>query len=156
MPKSFAGIFLGIVFTSTITLLPHHDVIHDPKYWYESIYVLAIGYPAAASGYIAYSFYYLLNIDLGEPWRMTMYLFLTGMFSAVVCICTCYFVLSKYLGYPYPIPLQGYMIGNVIWSTMIITSWFVFPYRWRKNVTIRNRMKYCILLAYIASFIEIS
>ena len=154
--KSFAGILLGILFTSTITLLPHHDVIDDPKYWYESIYVLAIGFPAAASGYMAYNFFYLLNIDLGEPWRMTTYLFLSGMFTAVICVSTCYILWSKYLGYPYPIPFQGYMIGNVIWSTMIITSWFLFPNHWRQNVTIRNRIKYCILLAYVASFIEIS
>ena len=156
MLKSFAGILLGILFTSTITLLPQHDVIDEPKYWYESMSVLAFGFPAAACGYIAFSFFYLLNFEISKPWKMTLYLFVTGMSTAVICVSACYLVWSKYLEYPYPMPLQGYLIGNVIWSAMIITSWFLFPADWRRNITIRTRMKYCILLAYVVSLIEIS
>ena len=76
MLKSFAGVLLGIAVTSSITLLPQHNVIEKPKYWYESMYGLAIGYPAAASGYIAYTFFYLLNMQHGVPWKMALCIFL--------------------------------------------------------------------------------
>ena len=154
--KSFAGVLLGIAFTSSITLLPQHNVIEKPEYWYESMYCLAIGFPASASGYVAYSFFYLLNMEHGVPGKMALCMFLTGMITSVICICVCYVLWSKYLQYSIPIPFQGYLIGNVTWSAMIISSWFLFPPKWRQNLTIRRKLKYCILLAYVASFIEIS
>ena len=39
---SFAGVFFGLLFTSTITLWPQHNVIKNPKYWYESVVPLGI------------------------------------------------------------------------------------------------------------------
>ena len=156
MLKSFAGVLLGIAFTSTVTLLPQHDVIEQPEYWYESIITLAIGFPAASSGYIAYSYIYILNMKFSEPWKMTLSIFFVGMFTAVILAGICYLVWSKYLMYSYPIPFQGYLIGNVTWSAMILSSWYSFPSHWRNNVTIKHRLQYCILMAYVASFIEIS
>ena len=39
---------------------------------------------------------------------------------------------------------------------MTIASWFLCPLKWRRNEVIRRRLRYCILLFYVMSFIEIS
>ena len=153
---SFAGILLGLLFTSTVTLLPQHNVIEHPEYWYESIITPATGFPAAAAGYIAYNYFYCLNMSVEKPWRMILSIFLAGMLTSALLNCISYAVWSKYLLYPYPMPFQGYLVGNVSWSAMIVTSWFMCPLKWRENILVRKRLRYCILLFYVMSFIEIS
>ena len=150
---SFAGIILGIIFTSTVTLLPQHNVIENPEYWYESIVAPATGFPAAAAGYISYNYFYCLNMSVEKPWRMVLSIFLVGMLTSVVLSCISYLVWSRYLLYPYPMPFQGYVVANVSWSAMLVTSWFMFPLKWRQNMGTRKRLRYCILLFYVMSFI---
>ena len=153
---SFSGVLLGIVLTSTVTLLPQHNVINNPEYWYESMITLAIGFPAAASGYIAYNYFYCLNMSVKEPWKIIISIFIVGMLTSVILSSTCYLVWSRYFLFPYPIPFQGYLVGNGSWSAMTIASWFLCPSNWRKNVVTKIRLRYCILLSYVMSFIEIS
>ena len=52
---SFTGILLSMLFTTTMTHWPQHDVIEDPKYWYECMLVIATGYAPIASANIVFS-----------------------------------------------------------------------------------------------------
>ena len=87
---SFAGIILGVLFTSTTTLWPQHNIIKHPEYWYEPIIPLVTGYPAAASGYIAYNYFYCLDLRLDNPWKILLSIYLVGMATSFILSCSCY------------------------------------------------------------------
>ena len=134
----------GVVSTTPYTLLPYHDLVLYPSYWYEILFpgTLIDTINFTSSWLFAASY---MNLEYLSPARNATYICLVGIPSSLFFLLTSYYVWTNVLSYHYPIPLLGSVFTFLRKSFSIIVMWFYLPIEWRKNNNIKNRMKYWIL-----------
>jgi hypothetical protein len=133
-------IFIILVSTSPLTLVPMHNIFDYPSYWYETpLQSMAMYLGFEVSNIMCCS--YFMNIGYI---KMVRHFFIVGIgvfLGTAILYPTGYIIWTQTLEYPYPIPwtgaIYGYSILAIIW-TMI---WLRFPTGWRKNAEFRKRFK---------------
>ena len=105
--KSFTGILLSALFATTMTIWPQHNIIKDPKYWYEAMLVIATGYAPIAAANIVFSCFYCMGIEPIRTIKPFLFVYLTGVITTAFLSCFLYVVWVYLVKYPYPMPFQG-------------------------------------------------
>ena len=154
--KSFTGILLSALFATTMTIWPQHNIINDPKYWYEAMLVIATGYAPIAAANIVFSCFYCMGIEPIRTIKPFLFVYLTGVITTAFLSCFLYVVWVYLVKYPYPMPFQGYLVGFSTWHMMTISLWFQIPFEWRQSPEVRRRSKFAILLLLVISITELS
>ena len=149
------GILLSVFFAITMTLWPQHNIIDDPKYWYECMLVIATGYTPIAAGTIVFSCFYSLGTELRKTLKSLLLVYLSGVTTTILLSCFLYVIWVHALDKLYPMPFQGYLVGFCTWHTMTISLWFQIPIQWRNNPELRKRSKFVILLLLVISVTEL-
>ena len=137
----FSSLVITLLTTSQFTLIPAHNVIHYPSYWYEfPLQSLVFGFSIAAVTLIQCS--YWLNIRYIKNIRTYLKMCLAGMVVLAIVSSSGYIIWTYVLQYRYPIPFVGYMFGYCNIITFYVTLWFQFPANWRRNTGFLKRLKY--------------
>ena len=115
---------LGIVATCVIqtswnTLIPRHNSIVYPGYWYETIIAISFGVHVQGTVSTIMRCYIFFNLKSLISIKLMLKLFLKLVASMTVPYCFCYILWSVYLGYNHPMPF------NVIGCALFI-NWPVF------------------------------
>ena len=125
---------LCILWSVPSTLVPHHNVIKLPFYWWE---------PLIFGGYILNALYETLYTILESKlvfgfsflnsfWPMFKLWAITYLATAIPHSLS-YFLWSSYLGFNHPVPMLGLML-YICWNVAhYIAIWFLFPYHVRKE-----------------------
>lgn len=136
-----ASIVGPVASTIVYTLIPCHNVISFPEYWYELPLQGAFSLGPIWCCYIIYLCSSYMNIryirTMQNFWRMWFITGATTFFSVLIS----YLIWVYALHYRYPVPLTGYLIilsGLMISS--LVTLWNMFPQKWRKNEEFRQRL----------------
>ena len=145
------AILFSLVATIPFSVVPIHNVFLEPSYWFESplqamaITILwAIYHPTVAG--------YYMNIGyIKKARRILEFLFLWA-FVVFFVESAAYFIWTHRMGYQYPIPFSGYLTSYISLGTQLVTMYFAFPVRWRKDKAFQKRFKY-FLLTYLFSAI---
>lgn len=156
LPHGFIGILLSTFFSITMTLWPQHNVIEDPKYWYECMLVIATGYAPIAAANIVFSSFYCMGLELKRVIKPLLFVYISGATVTILLSCLLYVIWVFAVDSIYPMPFQGYIVGFFTWHLMTISLWFQIPNTWRKNNLVRKRFKYAILLLFVISATEVA
>ena len=141
----FFGILLSFISTISYTLIPVHNLIENPQYWYE------LPLQETFSLLPLYAAWYVLNcsnwLNVSYIKKMRYFFILWGVFvvGTFIGFSTGYAIWTYALHFRYPIPLNSYAVKGVQGIVVLVLLWFLFPREWRKNNEFRKRLKYLIL-----------
>ena len=133
---------IGCLFSfSTITLVPYHNVIEFPEYWYEVMFPGCFGFCVPLVYYSIIKCSIIMDFpDLLVP-TTTISIFLTTMITAMLTVVVSYLVWTLYLGYNCPLPFIVYIAGYLAWVQLMLRIWYKFPKHMRKDTVSLERLK---------------
>ena len=121
-----------IFFTSLLLLIPQHNAIEQPKFWYEVILIFMLGFPF----HLVFSTLQICVIVFKIPslvsFQTILRLFFSCLLGFVVPYCTCYFIWTLCLGYNHPLPFIGFSVYP-LWIIFMGRLWFEFPVTFRSH-----------------------
>lgn len=142
---------VGFSSTLVLTLIPAHNLIQNPDYWYEillhAVYICLWFVPMMCIQ--AASFLSSKRILFKEN-----VLFIGAVVLAMIVsgLLTSYNIWSKIMNYQFPIPFLGVISAMNLMFIFPLIIWLRFPHEWRKNTKIRKRIKFFSLhIVYMAT-----
>jgi hypothetical protein len=136
----FCSIVLSLVPSFSFILIPVHNVILQPDYWYElPLQHIGDGIVLAAFAVIHSS--YWMNIGYIKKVRYFLILSFTMVANNFLLYSSGYIIWTCVLGYSFPIPFIGTIVVQIALITTYTVFWFQFPIAWRKNDECRKRLK---------------
>ena len=142
---TFSGLAGCLISNSFLTLLPVHDVFLYPEYWYEfPLQVAAALLPNWAAMVILRCRHYM-NIDSIKSIRNFFTMFITSVVIVLLVYAAEFTIWSIVLDFPYPVPLNGYVLAATGMMVFFTTLWYRFPLNWRKNKLFRKRLAFFII-----------
>ena len=140
---ALAVLSVTVVFAS-ITLIPIHNVINQPEFWYE-----------AALNWLAYIFLavyfkmYLCSVVMEYPEimkpKVLINLLLTAWIATVIIYALQYLIWTVYLGFYQPVPQGGALNGTGMLWLIGLTFYFQSPKHLRSDPKFRKRLIWFIL-----------
>ena len=146
----FLLIGIGIILMSQTSivipaLIPMHDILHRPEYWYE-IFLHAFFVCTYTVLYFSFLIVYWMNNT--QPIRPKFLTFrcLIGNIQFACILFSSHWIWTEVLDFNYPIPQQGLLIIGTLEVTIFTSVWYSFPVEWRQDKEFGQKMKYCIYL----------
>lgn len=154
---TFGIAIIGFMATLSFSLIPAHDLIQSPEFWYEILF---------HGGYntiLGWSFRSMevdkfLNIQYFQQWRKMMSIVLIGVIIQLIFLVTAYYIWTSIYDFQFPIPFLGLLSTYGMNIVYFIVCWISFPKKWRKNSNFRKRYVYFVVyqvLSIIATFLYI-
>ena len=149
------AIVLSNLLCSIITVVPIHNVILEPFYWYEIVLQTAFGFVFACAAYMLLNCSYWMNINRIRKIDkfLKFYIFLCIVFSATGIIII--LVWRDILGFIHPMPFSGIIILNIAIVLSFVGLWYLLPNSWRKNSEIWRSFKFFCLAIITNLFITL-
>ena len=137
-------ILITLVATIPFTLIPVHNVILCPQYWYEfPLQTILIHCFACAFAILNCS--YWMNINYIKKFRYILIMSFTDCTLIFLLFMTGYMIWTHVYNYNYPVPFIGFMVSYPVMVIIYAIIWFLFPSDWRKNYQFRKRLKFFLL-----------
>ena len=156
----FYGILALVICTMacfTITLLPAHNAITNPEYWYEIVFSLSlwllfngITHAIVAEG--------ILNPFNQKLATVIINLLIPFVITGILGICLLHLIWSTFLGYFEPFPCRWWLIAYLCLLVLFIRLWNEFPRQRRRNPTFRNQCKnyICLVLWILVMTVQLN
>ena len=138
------GVIVPVVSSMCYTLIPVHNLFDTPTYWYEFPLQILGAVILNWAGMVLFKCSFYMDVIYIRDKKHVLVMFCVGGTVLMATYLMEYIIWTLYLDYPFPVPLNGYIIGVVIWTTFDICLWFQFPLEWRKNKQFRKRLMYAI------------
>lgn len=136
---------ITLILTLPFSLIPVHNVIETPAYWYE--YMLqTIPYMIQLASFILFNCSFWMNNNYIKEGRHFLFMIFIGLIVMCISFPGTYIIWSKVLHFQHPIPFYGYIVCYIEISFNYIILWYRFPHEWRKDEAFRKRLK-CFLIA---------
>ena len=134
---------ISLCFSSflSLTLVPYHNVILFPYYWYESILPNIFGSVPCCLGLFIVQIQMILEYHEATSRAFILKLFLTWTIFLILSHCLGHILWTAYLGYVSPIPFSLVIDFNFGFVTSCIVIWHLFPENMRCNSIFRSRLK---------------
>ena len=100
----FTFLVICIAYNCLLLIIPQHDVIKEPKYWYELMFIYTSAIPMYGVLGTLQECYIYFGIDSMLTASTSVRLFLASAIGFVVPYCLYYLVWMIWLGYNPPIP----------------------------------------------------
>ena len=138
------GIVTSFLATSIYILIPVHDVIRNPDYWYEImlqtsviLVVMGIFFVVNCSEW--------MNIDRIKTIKNVVIVSIVLVTVYIGLWCLSYIIWTHGLNYQWPIPFVAYLVTY----TAIFYGWIAlfccFPKAWRKHKLFNKRIKFFLI-----------
>ena len=138
---TFGIVFLAPLSTLPMTLVPVHDLVKCPEYWYESLYHATLTTFGTCCLNCCLTGYFL-NIHYTLKLKNIANITFIAILLVNSIILASYYTWTAALEYQYPIPFLGIALFCLMTFPFLIMIWFNFPKEWRLDNELRNRMKY--------------
>ena len=130
----------------TITLLPAHNAITNPEYWYEIIFSLSswclfngITHIIAAKS--------IINPFNKTLMSVIIYLLVPFTLTGILAVGFIHLIWSLLLGYFEPFPFRWWLIAYFCIMVFFIRMWYEIPRQKREDTTFRKHCKAYIYLS---------
>ena len=153
---SLSSIFLCIILTGFVTIIPVHDVLDKSRdmsqYWWESM-IQAVSYFASCCVYMLLNCSYWTNISLIRTFKNFFIFFgWTALVSSILIVgFNIYWIYGMNLRFP--APFMGMLLAYPCINLAFIPLWLTFPKHWRKEKDIRQKFQYFIFSIWVNMFI---
>ena len=155
--KASSGLLILIfaVLNSTIiTVLPQHNVILNPQYWYEPLFPICLGYILIGSIGKNVQCYMVMNIINIISSKSLIVIYLASVFGCSVTYVTIYILWVYGLGQCHPMPFVGHCCTLAMWISNNIALWLLLSTKTGANNNLtQKRIWIYISLAPIILFI---
>ena len=148
---AFLGILTSITATSFFTLIPAHNVIEDPSYWFEFIILFCCPFLIVLAVGTKHDFFWCTNLKLFMKTRFIIELWIAMVTISVIAFGAITFVWVYILGYQNPVPFQGYLLFFCALAGSLMTIWYRLPQEWRDKKHIRKRFLFYLIHLLYAS-----
>ena len=128
-----------ILLSSPVTLIPQHDSIQFPNYWYEILMTFSVTYSIHWTLLTIMDNKMVLKINELSSTKRRFFLFLCPTLAFTMIICGLYPYWTYYLGYNYPMPFANF-ISDCMVFIFVISLWFQFPKQMRADQESRKRL----------------
>ena len=136
-----------ILFSAPIILIPQHDTILYPEYWYEGMINFNLTYPLHWICIIYMNNKLVLRLESLNTLKSFVLLYVLTVLSVDITYTTTYLVWTLALGLNWPMPFLG-MVSYVGILVFLIALWFQFPQDMRLDKEGRKRIKAFLLLGF--------
>ena len=156
-PKYALFAFIGIIPALTskwiYTLIPVHNVIENPNYWYELPLQLMIGYLVIWATYGTFACSYFMNIKYIRKLRHVLVLWFILASLTIIFFGTLFLVWEDLMQLRYPVPLMGYIYLLISILGIIVAIIFRFPWSWLKHEKFRKRLVWFSVAFFLAQLL---
>ena len=150
------GIILaGFPATFLYTLVPAHNLITNPEFWWEILLHGTVLHTLRSIAFSAISSWFINISQLRKPQTLAI----SCLFSNLVTtswLAIGYYVWTHIFHHQYPIPFIGYSIYGIEIVTILVVFFFKCPKSWRQNHAFKNRMKYFLILIQYLIVLDIA
>ena len=131
-----------------VILIPQHNVIKYPEYWYELVFISLVGYWCFLIINMTLVCAKVLHYPEFKSPKVMLDLFWTTCTAHISIYYCIYVIWAQYFEYNHPMPFSGYITSYLVHSIIIIRLWYKFPNLVRINPLFRRRLKayicYCV------------
>ena len=120
----FCGIFLACIGTSLLTLIPGHDILKEPQYWYEFMIFGATGWAITGTVSVNLHFHYWANISHTQNWLSFIYLIGIAIIFFALVNSSLNFIWTYSLGLFAPVPFNYYITATVVGLVLFASVFF--------------------------------
>ena len=146
------GILIPFSYLCYLTLIPVHDLLRYPEYWYEQ-FLTPVGIIPTFAACILINCSFLMNIKRIKNLKN----FGIGLFAGILSFGAMggFMELWATSGYYKPVPFSGFLGGYSIAMGNYISVWFSFPKNWRNNFAFRKRLQYFLVAFAISNILTV-
>ena len=150
---SLGSVVFGIISTFPLSLIPAHDLLQYPEFWYELLFHQ--GWACVWT----YCFRLLecasyLNFPYIQLRNNVMSICLSGVFVGTVLVIAAYHIWTHTFKYIFPIPWFGFAFTWTNAFIFFIVLWLSIPAELKEKQNLKERMAYFVLQS-IVNFIAI-
>lgn len=149
----FGSIIVVILPSFVFTLIPAHNVIIEPSYWYETPFQAAFSFPPFYVGNTLFLMSSYINVEFIKSHRHFQKIITILIFSVFAMFTVFNIAWTKICKYNLPIPFCGYIFSILIVTEVVLTIWYLFPRQWRKDKEFRNRLKATVTAVILNQFV---
>lgn len=123
----FVILSMSILWSTPATVIPAHNAIQFPEYWWEVLVTGSFTIALYLAGYTVLDWQVLYNLSYYQLRFPFVGLFVNALVSLAGSWFICYMIWTPWLGYNNPMPFVGmicYVISNL---SHFVTIWFLFP-----------------------------
>ena len=130
---------------SVVALLPSHNVMKNPEFWYEAIILWLFGQAPIVSLFVIYHCKNVMKTK--EIWTAKVWLLIVlgQWFVTAGLYSNQYVIWTMYLGFYQPLPHNGPIGAFSNFLVVTLSLWWLFPAKMRADPHYRQRIK-----AYVA------
>ena len=137
-------VLFGFSWSAPLIILPAHDIIQFPEYWYELFFHSSLSETLGNITFCLLSGYILNLHHILRP-RKILIMCSVGNLMQVLYLVVVYVTWTMISGYQYPMPLMGFLDAYSSLSYRFMSFFFLFPAEWRKFPAFQSRVKFLIL-----------
>ena len=138
---------IGFSSTISLSLIPAHDVVQFPEYWYELLFQGPSGPLIWGALNSCVSAGFLLNVDCVLRMKNVFMILLMEFLHLEFMIVSSYYLWTTIFDYQWPMPHFGLIL--TFWTHIfdVLVIWIRFPLEYRKDGKFRKR--FMILCSYV-------
>ena len=145
--RPIGGLFLGVfVVVLGLVLMPQHDVVAEPEYWWECLVLQCnVIWINMAGAFFIFTANSLLNMDGIFKIKHYIATWLLGAAFYTFSWLSTYAIWVHLLGFRYPLPFVGIINAVLGLASQVLAVWFLFPKAWSKLPAIKTRHKWLVV-----------
>lgn len=128
---------------STQTLIPRHNSIIYPRFWFEVNLPVSLHIFLSSIGTVLDIFIFT-KLEFLKSIFVVLKYFSWTLLGWIIPYVMCYLIWSMYFGYNHPIPLLGLNMF-ISWFVSLVGVWYLFPSKLRSQKEIRRTLRAYIL-----------
>ena len=145
------GVLFGLFMNSITALIPIHNVIKQPEYFYEVILTNMFFTPLFAAQ-LLYQCSYWMNIDYIRTLKNYVRIAICLVVYRVCIQGGLYAIWTCLLENPYPMPFHTTIGGMTLFPFGFFVLWMQFSKEWRKTKELQTRFLY-FMLTFMINFV---
>ena len=148
---TFGITFFGYLNSISLTLIPYHNLVQSPEYWYE-ILLPALHMGGLISVYRCIVIGSYMNMeDLLVTRNLTLMSF-AGIATQMVLVLASYFLWTSILDKQYPIPFLGFLLTYASCIYNPFYAWFLIPKKLRLIKKLKKKIGFAMITIAIRIF----
>ena len=148
-------IIASLISTLYLTVVPAHDVVQNPQYWYEILYHGTIGHISISIGFCVPASWFMNISQMRKPRTLAIVCLISNVVGNTWVLLN-YIVWTHILHFEYPVPFLGYTHYGIDVIISIIALYFNYPKSWRNDSTFKTRMKFSLVLVQYLIILDIA
>ena len=138
-------VLIGLPSTFLYTLVPAHDLIQYPEFWYEFLFHGSVLHTLRSLAFCLPASWFM-NISLMRSIRTLITVCITSNVINTTWLILSYYLWTHGLHFQCPIPFVGYAMYGTETLIHIVVLFLRFPRKWRQDVEFRKRMKFFVII----------